>query len=746
MTIDRLRAALNAIGPPVTATQLAEMLWLAAYLPANGEQAGTVPGPAGAGDAGTADDTSSRAALSGEAQPPTARPGTLLEKREPLYRPPVPGEGAGADAQALLVPTAPMLRHPQAIQRALRPLKRRIPSRRHRVLDEAATAARVADRPQGRPWAPVMVPAHERWLSLALVVDVGPAMSVWRPLVSELREAMFRLGAFRDVRVWPLAYQGNEIGVRSSASGPVMDPAALVDPTGRQAVLLFSDCSGPHWWEGRIGPTVHQWARHGPTAILQPLAERLWRRTAAPTVPGLATLARPGAPNTALRFTPHSGQAKQNPGIVAVPVLELSADWLADWAKLVTASGEPRDTAITYQSDRILIGVQPLNAERELPIADRVRRFHAVASPEAAELAAHAAVTVPSLPVMQLIQQRIVPQAEPSDLAEVLLSGLLLPVDTVPGLYDFVPGARDALLETLPRPEALATVDVLRQIAEEIQARAGSAARTFQAVMRVSEGAGDYSIASDNRPFALVSSEALRILLPAAMSSNSAEILPGREVTAEGVRLLRSESSEIAASSDPASLHAQVRPHGITISVTINDRQTTLVLPLEVISALPPLPETAKAFTRRINEGHELLNILARGADDNSRLGESPVAVISGPARAGKTALMVQTARAALTRGWFPGGVLFMDLHGYAQTGSVDVGQALSVLLKALGLGAIHIPHNTEDRAALYRSVLAAYASQGRRILVLIDNAATTSEVARLLPAEGDAGVIVTSR
>ncbi len=742
MTIERLRAVLNAIGPPVTTTQLAEMLWLAAHLPADGQQAGTAPGPAGAGDAGTADDTGPQAAVGEEARQPMARPGAVPEKREPLHRPPASGEGAGADAEALLVPTAPMLRHPRAIQRALRPLKRRIPSRRHRVLDEAATAARVADRPQERPWAPVMVPARERWLSLALVVDVGPAMGVWRPLIGEFREAMFRLGAFRDVRVWLLAYRGDKVGVRSSPSGPVMGPAALVDPTGRQAVLLFSDCSGPHWWEGRVGPVVHQWARYGPTAILQPLAERLWRRTAAPTVPGLAMLARPGAPNTALRFTPHSGQVRQPPGTVAVPVLELSPDWLDDWARLVTASGEARDTAVTYQSDRILACVQPLNAERELPIADRVRRFHAVASSEAAELAAHAAVTVPSLPVMQLIQQRIVPQSGPSDLAEVLLSGLLRPVGTVPGLYDFVPGARDALLETLPRPESLATVQVLRQIAEEIQARAGSAARTFRAVMRVTEGTGDYPLALDNRPFALVSAEALRILHPTAMPSSSTEIQPGHEVAAEGTRLLRSDSPEITAPGDPASLHEQARSHGINVSVTINGRQTTLVLPLEVISALPALPETAKAFTRRIGERHELLTILARSADDNRRVGKGPAAVISGPAGVGKTALMVQAARAALTRGWFPGGVLFTDMRG----GSVEPGQALSVLLKALGIGAGHIPHDTEDRVALYRSVLAAYASQGRRILVLIDHAATISQVVPVLPDDGDSGVMVTSR
>lgn len=512
MTIERLRDVLNAIGPPVTTIQLAEMIWLACQLPA-GDQEPEPASDAADTEMAEAAEADPRSAVNGEDLTRVAGSAAAPEKRQALHALSASGEGAGTDADTLLVPTAPMLRHPLAIQRALRPLKRRVPSRLHRVLDEAATAARAADRPQERPWIPVMVPARERWLSLALVIDTGPAMYVWQPLASELREAMFRLGAFRDVRVWLLADLADRVGIRASPRGPALDPAALIDPTGRQAVVLFSDCSGQHWWEGRTGPAVHLWARRGPTAILQPLTEGLWRRTAAPTVPGQAVLARPGAPNTTLKFTPHDAPTRQRAGTLPVPVIELSADWLADWAKLVTASGGgARDTAVTYLTDRVLLADEPLVAEREFTVTERVLRFQGASSPEAAELAAHIAVAVPSLPVMQLIQRRIMPGSRPGDLAEVLLSGLLRPVDAVPGLYDFIPGARAALLRTLPRPESLATAEVLEQISAEIQARAGTAAKTFQAIMPVAQGTGSRSLGPDERPFALVSTEALSLL------------------------------------------------------------------------------------------------------------------------------------------------------------------------------------------------------------------------------------------
>ena len=513
MTIERLRDVLNAIGPPVTTIQLAEMIWLASHLPAGNQE----PEPASdAADTETAQavEADPQLAVSGEDPTRVEGPAAAAQKRQPLHAPGASsGEGRGTDADTLLVPTAPMLRHPLAVQRALRPLKRRIPSRLHRMLDEAATAARAADRPHARPWIPVMLPARERWLSLALVIDTGPSMGVWQPLASELRETMFRLGAFRDVRVWLLADLADKVGIRDSPRGPTLAPATLINPSGRQAVVLFSDCSGPHWWEGRAGPAVHLWARRGPTAILQPLSEGLWRRTAAPIVPGRAVLARPGAPNTALKFTPHDAPTRQRAGTLPVPVIELSAAWLASWAQLVTASGGgATDTAVTYLTDRVRPANEPLVAERELPVAERLLRFQDASSREAAELAAHIAVAIPALPVMQLIQQRIIPSSGPSDLAEVLLSGLLRPVDAFPGLYDFVPGARAALLKTLPRPESLATAEILEQISAEIQERAGTAARTFQAIMPVVEGTGSLSLGPDKRPFALVDAEALSLL------------------------------------------------------------------------------------------------------------------------------------------------------------------------------------------------------------------------------------------
>ncbi|GAA2603569.1 SAV_2336 N-terminal domain-related protein [Actinomadura fulvescens] len=489
MTIDRLHQALDSLGPDTDARELSEILWLACHAtPPQGPEG--VPGPPltpGTAHDGLPPHESDHEGAAAP-HPPPPRPGQPAALHP---RPSAPE--SGGDATEILVPTAPMLADPLAVQRALRPLKRRVASPLRTELDEGATAARIADTGL---WVPVLTPAPERWLSLILVVDTGPAMRLWRPLARELTETIVRQGAFRDVHVTYLNESGR---VSSSPTAPARSPTTLIDPAGRHAALVLSDCSGRHWWDGRAPRAVRAWAQTGPTAILQPLPERLWRRTAAPTTPGLASLPRPGAPNTELSFMPYDGEA---PGGPPIPVLEIAPRWLSGWASLVAGAG-PQPTAVAAPTATTSA---PVHRERELPPEERVRRFLVTASPEAAELAAHVAVSVPSLPVMRLIQHRVLGESGPGQLAEVLLSGLLRPVG--PSQYEFVRGAREALLAGLPRPEAWHTRRVLEHVSAEIERRAGSAAETFRALLPSPEG----DQALPDRPFALLSPEARAFL------------------------------------------------------------------------------------------------------------------------------------------------------------------------------------------------------------------------------------------
>jgi len=115
------------------------------------------------------------------------------------------------------------------------------------------------------------------------------------------------------------------------------------------------------------------------------------------------------------------------------------------------------------------------------------------------------------------------------------------------------------------------------------------------------------------------------------------------------------------------------------------------------------------------------------------------IAVLAGTAGVGKTALAVRWARRAAAA--FPDGQLYVNLRGYDPGAPVAPGDALAGFLRALGLAGEDIPAGEDERAAAYRSLL-----DGRRMLVVLDNAASVEQARPLLPGSPSCLVVVTSR
>ncbi|WP_234441827.1 NB-ARC domain-containing protein, partial [Streptomyces sp. WM6386] len=121
--------------------------------------------------------------------------------------------------------------------------------------------------------------------------------------------------------------------------------------------------------------------------------------------------------------------------------------------------------------------------------------------------------------------------------------------------------------------------------------------------------------------------------------------------------------------------------------------------------------------------------------------------VVTGMPGVGKTELVLQAADRALRReGWFPGGVLFVDLFGYDPERRLPPEQALASFLRALGVPADHVPADVQERARLYATILRRYADAGRRLLVVLDNVAAVEDVRLLVPSGGATSVLITSR
>jgi tetratricopeptide (TPR) repeat protein/transcriptional regulator with XRE-family HTH domain len=149
------------------------------------------------------------------------------------------------------------------------------------------------------------------------------------------------------------------------------------------------------------------------------------------------------------------------------------------------------------------------------------------------------------------------------------------------------------------------------------------------------------------------------------------------------------------------------------------------------------LPPDTAAFTGRRAELDRITAAVAQAAGSG---GVVAICAIGGMPGVGKTALAVHASH--LLAGRFPDRQLFVSLHAHTPgQAPLTPHAALAGLLAAVGVDARYLPGDLAGRAALWRDRMA-----GQKILLVLDNAASTAQVAPLLPASAGCLVLVTSR
>ncbi|MER5267962.1 BTAD domain-containing putative transcriptional regulator [Actinosynnema sp. NPDC002837] len=144
------------------------------------------------------------------------------------------------------------------------------------------------------------------------------------------------------------------------------------------------------------------------------------------------------------------------------------------------------------------------------------------------------------------------------------------------------------------------------------------------------------------------------------------------------------------------------------------------------------LPFDIADFTGRSAEHDRLVARLTTGTS------AVRLCAISGQPGAGKSTLAAHVAHAV--REHFGDGQLYANLRG-VQTVPADPVEVLAGFLRALNVADAAIPADPEERAQLYRTLVA-----DRRVLIVLDDARDERQIRPLLPGGGTCAVLVTSR
>lgn len=510
MNLRPLIARLTEIAPDLDAHGIAEVLWLAAVSSAATPEVQAAAGPSAPPDAAS---SSSAPPSSGtpDAGTPADRPEAQTDQAE--LRDTV--TAAGATEPGRRVGLQPAAALPQALDlaRALRPFKRQWPRGRRLRLDIDATVTAYAETNR---LVPVFRPAPERWFDVAVVVDDSPSIAIWDQTIAEFGRTLEQVGAFRQVRTWRLAVDGDATTLRNTR-GLTVQPRQLLTADRRRLILVLTDGLAPHWDEPPVWKLLRTWSAATPTAVVNPLSTRLWGHT------GLDQPAVTVTPTEAVGRMAHSVPAylrAVDDAWQAVPAVTISPYSVGQWARS-TMRNEPLgcDALLVPSAGRL-----PLDDEAagERSAAEVLQSFLHIASEASASLAVLCApYSQVTLPLLTLLRQELLPSAQLSDVAELVVAGLASAEQTADGqtvlrLHEDV---RPLLLERLSEHDAWQAYRTLSTYVAKHAGQHGSLA------VAVPDPAGDVEVPSGVRPFAAAAREVLHLLQVAAAPASDAPVV-----------------------------------------------------------------------------------------------------------------------------------------------------------------------------------------------------------------------------
>ncbi|MET8149995.1 FxSxx-COOH system tetratricopeptide repeat protein [Actinoplanes sp. NPDC049668] len=315
------------------------------------------------------------------------------------------------------------------------------------------------------------------WEAL-IVVDDHPSMVVWRETIDRFIEIAGRSVGVTRVQHWHLTLPASGAGqvlVRAAEGGSAAQPPArLVDGGRRRLLLVLTDGSAPGWSASASAAAFQLWGRTHPVAIVHLLPQAMWRRTGLAGERLRILPVGTATANAFLAWRPLDAilnaddgpptVARDEPGGMPVPLLELSPQWIEVWLRLITQpAGDHADLPCL-----LMAPPDAGSPDAEPPRSVQAAAFRAVASPQAFKLATFLAAAPLNVPVMRLIQAELLPDSRTEHLSEILVAGLIRPVPRdhaadASGLvtHEFPPRLRVELLANARRHETIRVVHTL---------------------------------------------------------------------------------------------------------------------------------------------------------------------------------------------------------------------------------------------------------------------------------------------
>ncbi|MCZ8224735.1 MAG: formylglycine-generating enzyme family protein [Microcystis sp. LE19-84.1B] len=356
-------------------------------------------------------------------------------------------EKIGADTLPISLPSAKFWRETLKLGRAVRPLIQKIDSATQRQINLNSTVQKSAEYSIGKKDGSLaLIPVYQaqkvRSLEVVLLIEEWASMVFWKEMAGEIRDWLEQIGAFRDVKLYRIGWDEDRqnLAIRTYSNDTCsIHPKDLIHPRGERLILFYSDCTSPDWYQGRYNQALQDWGKHQIVTLLSPFPEAMWERTALSRGWFVSLVNQtPRKPSQNWRFTSiplllQIEKEEENQHILRetiqktyfpLPTISLTPSSLKAWALVL--SGDSNATCAG-----VLLEKSPQNREIPATISPEMsgkqalELFASTASPLAWELLKKLAAAPVNLPIIRLIQSKLLSASNPLNIAEVILSGFL---------------------------------------------------------------------------------------------------------------------------------------------------------------------------------------------------------------------------------------------------------------------------------------------------------------------------------
>ncbi|MEU4741996.1 FxSxx-COOH system tetratricopeptide repeat protein [Actinosynnema sp. NPDC023658] len=264
----------------------------------------------------------------------------------------------------------------------------------------------------------VLAPLRGQSRDLAVLVDDGPAMSIWKATVERFTRALAESGIFDDVTVRALGVDdGGRVVVRGFGADDLL---GSVEP---RLVLAVTDTVHDVWRSGRAWAALRELGAVHSVAVISPLPWSMARRTGLDLHRLRLKALEPGTPNRDQEWEPQvdvPGLYDDLGDVVPIPFVEPVPAGLRQWVHLIAGRGWANVGATLVPDAPDSGRAQPGPDAVSFTAAEAVAAYRISASKSVFDLAVSIAAAPLEVELLARIQQQLHPEAGRAALSEFL--------------------------------------------------------------------------------------------------------------------------------------------------------------------------------------------------------------------------------------------------------------------------------------------------------------------------------------